>query len=197
MNLGRKIAFYRKKLNITQEALAGQLGVTNQAVSKWEADQCCPDISLLPKMADIFEISLDELFDREFQASSAPALPWADDGTLRAVLFVGRQLVSGHPAAQEIQFQYEGPALNVTSELSIICDDVQGSVTAGASVTCDDVHGNVQAASHVTCDCVDGDVSAGADVNCDEVAGNVQAGRDVRCGHLEGNAIAGNGVYVG
>ena len=38
MELGRKIAFYRKTLNITQDALARQLGISNQAVSKWETE---------------------------------------------------------------------------------------------------------------------------------------------------------------
>ena len=65
MTLGNKIASCRKKLNITQDALARQLGVTNQAVSKWESDQCCPDVMLLPKIAEIFGITTDELFGRE------------------------------------------------------------------------------------------------------------------------------------
>lgn len=65
MTLGNKIAYYRKKLNITQDALARQLGVTNQAVSKWESGQCCPDVMLLPKIAEIFGIAIDELFGRE------------------------------------------------------------------------------------------------------------------------------------
>lgn len=65
MPLGNKIAFYRKKQNITQEALARQLGVTNQAVSKWESDHSCPDVMLLPKIAEVFGISIDELFGRE------------------------------------------------------------------------------------------------------------------------------------
>ena len=67
MTLGNRIAFYRKNRNFTQDALAKQLGVTNQAVSKWESDQCCPDVMLLPKLAEIFGISMDELFGRESQ----------------------------------------------------------------------------------------------------------------------------------
>lgn len=59
------IAFYRKKNGFTQEELAQKLGVTNQSVSKWESAQCCPDISLIPTLADIFEISIDELFGKE------------------------------------------------------------------------------------------------------------------------------------
>ena len=62
LKLNDTICFYRKKQGLTQEDLAQRLGVTNQSVSKWESAQCCPDISLLPKLADIFEISIDELF---------------------------------------------------------------------------------------------------------------------------------------
>ncbi|MEE1239872.1 MAG: helix-turn-helix transcriptional regulator [Acutalibacteraceae bacterium] len=43
---------------MTQEELAVKFGVTNQSVSKWESAQCCPDISLIPKLADIFDISI-------------------------------------------------------------------------------------------------------------------------------------------
>ena len=46
---------------MTQEQLANALGVTNQSVSKWESGQCCPDIQLLPSIAELFEVSVDEL----------------------------------------------------------------------------------------------------------------------------------------
>ena len=59
--LGKRIAENRKKLKLTQEQLAEKLGVTAQAVSKWENDISCPDISILPQLAQIFEISTDEL----------------------------------------------------------------------------------------------------------------------------------------
>lgn len=59
--IGKRIARHRKELGLTQDALAEQLGVTAQAVSKWENDQSCPDISLLPTLCRIFGISTDEL----------------------------------------------------------------------------------------------------------------------------------------
>lgn len=62
LKLNDTISFYRKKQGLTQEELDVKLGVTNQSVSKWESAQCCSDISLIPKLADIFEISIDELF---------------------------------------------------------------------------------------------------------------------------------------
>lgn len=62
--LNENIAFFRKKRGITQEELANTLGVTNQAVSKWESGKCAPDIQLLPDIAEYFNISIDELFGR-------------------------------------------------------------------------------------------------------------------------------------
>ena len=59
--LGKRIVANRKRLELTQDQLAEQLGVTAQAVSKWENDQSCPDIGILPKLANIFGISTDEL----------------------------------------------------------------------------------------------------------------------------------------
>jgi len=55
-------------LELTQEQLAEKLGITAQAVSKWENDISCPDISILPKLADIFGVTIDELLGREAPA---------------------------------------------------------------------------------------------------------------------------------
>ena len=59
--LGKNIAKHRKALGLTQDQLAEQLGVTAQAVSKWENDQSCPDITMLPRLAEIFHTTTDEL----------------------------------------------------------------------------------------------------------------------------------------
>ena len=59
--LGVRIAQYRKQRGITQEQFAEHLGVSGQAVSKWENDLSCPDISLLPQIADYFGLTIDEL----------------------------------------------------------------------------------------------------------------------------------------
>ena len=61
-NIGAKIAELRREHNMKQDELAEQLGVTPQAVSKWENGASMPDISLLPKLAKIFGVSIDELF---------------------------------------------------------------------------------------------------------------------------------------
>ncbi len=61
MTLGKRIATLRKEKGLKQDDLADMLDVSAQAVSKWENDQTCPDISLLPKLAQILGITVDEL----------------------------------------------------------------------------------------------------------------------------------------
>ncbi|HBN86141.1 MAG TPA: hypothetical protein DDZ89_20135 [Clostridiales bacterium] len=61
LKINEQISFLRKQKGMTQEGLAQALGVSNQAVSKWESAQCCPDIGLLPDIAKLFDVSIDEL----------------------------------------------------------------------------------------------------------------------------------------
>ena len=63
MELGKKIRQLRYKANLTQEQLAEQLGIGAQSVSKWENSVAMPDISALPLIAEIFGVSIDDLFD--------------------------------------------------------------------------------------------------------------------------------------
>ena len=63
MNMGKQIRENRLRCNLTQEKLAETLGVTPQAVSKWESGTGFPDITLLPKLSSIFGVKIDELFD--------------------------------------------------------------------------------------------------------------------------------------
>ena len=65
MKLNENIASLRKKKGLTQEELAQVFGVTNQAVSKWESAQSCPDIALLPEIAAYFGVSVDALMGVE------------------------------------------------------------------------------------------------------------------------------------
>ena len=60
-SIGSRIAKYRKEKGLTQEALANQMGVSSQAVSKWETDASCPDIAALPQLCKILGITTDEL----------------------------------------------------------------------------------------------------------------------------------------
>ena len=66
--MGAMIAALRKEKGMTQLELAKELGVTDKAVSKWERDLSCPDISSIPKLAQVLGVSVDELM----QSKAAP-----------------------------------------------------------------------------------------------------------------------------
>lgn len=63
IKLGEKIKSLRKQKNITQEVFADYLGVSFQAVSKWENGNTMPDVTMIPAIASFFGVSTDELFD--------------------------------------------------------------------------------------------------------------------------------------
>lgn len=65
IHLAERIRTERCRRDYTQEELAGCLGVTKAAVSKWECGQSAPDIALLPKLASLFSVTLDELLGYE------------------------------------------------------------------------------------------------------------------------------------
>ncbi|MGX8692903.1 MAG: helix-turn-helix domain-containing protein [Clostridia bacterium] len=229
-SMGAIIARKRKELGLTQEQLATALGISYQAVSKWENELSSPDISALPLLADTLGLTLDELFGRETlqalvpvpapgpKTDAAPSegaeLPWPDDDTLYAVLFVGHRLV-GHEGlgSQQVILHIEGDAKNVQSDFDVKVDgEVQGSVSAGGDVDCGavggdvnaggdvdcgDVQGHVNAVGDVDCSVVEGNVSAGGDASCDGVEGGVQAGGDVSCGNVGGSVQAGGDLSCG
>lgn len=70
-SMGEIISTLRKEKGMTQKELADQLNITDKAVSKWERDLSCPDTQLLPRLAEIFGISLEALMN-------AKAAPVAD-----------------------------------------------------------------------------------------------------------------------
>ncbi|MDD6678775.1 MAG: helix-turn-helix transcriptional regulator [Firmicutes bacterium] len=190
MSMGTKISRYRKEHGLTQESLARMLNVTNQAVSKWETDQCFPDTMLLPALADALGISLDALFGREEKQGSGEGrqtvseLPWENDDAFHVVLYCGHTLIGENPAEERVTFCYEGPAKDLYCRLNLECGDVSGDVKAGGYVECDDVGGGVASGGYVECGDVSGDVKAGGYVECGDVDGNVVAGTQAECGRV-------------
>lgn len=69
--LGTIITELRKQHGMTQLELAEKMGVTDKAVSKWERDLSCPDINSIPQLAEILEVSVDDLMQvkKDHQAS--------------------------------------------------------------------------------------------------------------------------------
>ena len=198
---GQRIAQLRRERGMTQENLAQKLGVTNQAVSKWESDQCCPDIMQLPVLADTFGITLDELFGRAQKTNTM--LPWPDDGNLRAVCFLGQSLVErkeilpDERSLEKAELHFSGTVENIRSDYSVICKDsiIHGNVWAGDGVQCGEVGGGVRAGDSVDCGSVRGSVTAGDSIQCGDVGGSAHAGDSLHCGNIGGMAKAGDRIY--
>ncbi len=76
---GSMVASLRKKEGMTQLELAQRLGITDKAVSKWERNLSYPDIELIPKIAEIFGISVDELM--QIKSEEAPRKNKAEEIT--------------------------------------------------------------------------------------------------------------------
>lgn len=106
--LGDRIKFHRKRLGMTQEQLAVRMGVSAQAVSKWENNLSCPDISVLPDLAGVFGISVDELLGKgsaareaeivepeEEKESSGYTWNWKYEGKKGGILFAAYILTVG------------------------------------------------------------------------------------------------------
>ncbi len=63
LNIGENIKRLRTDAGLTQRALAYKLQISIQAVSKWEQSRSYPDITLLPRIAELFSVSIDKLFE--------------------------------------------------------------------------------------------------------------------------------------
>ncbi len=102
--LGKRIVQNRKRMGMTQDQLAERLGVTPQAVSKWENDQSCPDITMLPRLAAIFGISTDQLLglDPQEEATAHQAEVIVEDA-------------SGEGASGKWEFKYDSGRMGTLS----------------------------------------------------------------------------------
>ena len=130
--LNSSIAYYRKLNGLTQEELAEKAGVSCQAVSKWEQQLSCPDVTLLSLLANIFHISVDELFglvpQKEVIYDFVEELPWPDDGKVRIALYKGKKLM--HQSSYEcvhgensVQLQFHGGSYEITGKCKFVCKE--------------------------------------------------------------------------
>ena len=93
MNIGNNIKQLRQKNNLTQEQVAGKLGVSYQAVSKWENGANTPDIALLPEIANLFGVTIDSLFSDDINEFSEALSLAKDDDIIRIVQMRGRKII--------------------------------------------------------------------------------------------------------
>lgn len=93
MNIGNNIKLLRQQKNLTQDQIAEKLGVSYQAVSKWENNANTPDIALLPEIAELFGVSIDVLFSDNITDYSDIHSFMKDDDVIRIVQMRGTKIL--------------------------------------------------------------------------------------------------------
>ena len=203
MCIGENIARLRRARGWTQAELGEKLGVSNQAISKWESGMTMPDIMLLPTLADMFGIYIDELFSREVKTqvtySLCAELPWGDDGVIRGVVYDGRKLLKHEPILDKFTFEITGEAKKVQSECNIeVNGNVSGGCSAGMSITVSGtVSGGCNTGGDITVGgCLSGGCNTGGDITCGgDLSGDVNCGDTITVGgSVDAKRIQGNVV---
>ena len=126
MSIGNHIYSLRKQKKITQAQLAEKLGVSEQAVSKWENDICAPDVSLFPVIAEYFGVSIDRLFgyhNNSYAEEVKKIIKAADDSmdTYKEIEIVSEGL-SRYPNSPELKI-YLAFSLSMVNRMSEDADE--------------------------------------------------------------------------
>ena len=161
--LAANIQKYRKKSGLTQEELAEKLGVTFQAVSKWENAKSAPDILFLPTMADLFGCYIDELFSRyiktEIHYDLCTEFPWSDDEVIRILQTRGKKIIKVQENNSYLEVSFPKNCDETTRQYfkveilgNIVCNSsINGDVVCHGRIDCYEINGDIHA---------DGDVCA-------------------------------------
>ena len=186
--LAKNISLYRKQKSLTQEQLAELIGVSYQAVSKWETEKCLPDITVLPKLSDVFECNIDDLFSKTSNCNNI--IDWEDDDTIRCVVFKGNKLLKAsiptdYQELKKITFEIEGDAKSIECQCNL---SVNGSVSGGATSNGEIIIGGNLSGGVNCC----GDVTAGF-----HISGGINANGDVIVGgNLTGEIHTNRDIVV-
>jgi transcriptional regulator with XRE-family HTH domain/cytoskeletal protein CcmA (bactofilin family) len=196
----------RKSAQLTQDSLASQLGVTYQAVSKWETGSCYPDVTLLPKIAVVFGTTVDYLLGREEAPAakteageaqvasdktappSPDAPPSTDDipttidvdvpGDLEIRLYCKGRQVAESRVNGTVTVRVLGRVRDVACQTNLVCDEIEGDAAVQGSLDC---HGDIG-----------GDVSVGGSLRLKgDIGGDVHVENNLECyGDIGGDVSA-------
>ena len=121
--IGKRIAALRREKGLKQDELAEKLGVSAQAVSKWENDQTCPDISLLPLLAKTLGVTVDELLSgKEESAPAVQIIPVSERKDINDMML--RILVKAH--GNNVRINIPLPLVKVGLDAGLNMEQVAG-----------------------------------------------------------------------
>ena len=185
MSIGKNIASFRKAKGWTQAELGEKIGVSNQAVSKWESGTSMPDVMLLPVLADAFECYVDELFSRvvktEIHYDHCAEFPWADDNTIRIFQTVGKKIIKSQETNTCIEVAFPRNCNETTRQYFKV--EVFGNLFSDSSI-----NGDVVCHGYIDCHEINGDVSAQGTITAHEINSHGKiVCNSLNCDKIEGN----------
>lgn len=165
MNIGNSIKQLRQQKNLTQDQVAKILGVSYQAVSKWETGANTPDIALLPEIANLFGVSIDALFSNNFMDYSDIQSFVKDDDVIRVVQMRGTKVLrvssAFSPDEPPIQIAFPHDCNDRTQYFKV---EVFGHILADGSI-----NGDVICYQTVTSSTINGDVKSDGNIEVKEL----------------------------
>lgn len=204
-NISNNIKKCRKALGLSQEALADELGVTSQAVSKWECMQSIPDIEMMVTLCTFFGISMDKLIlDKDpetivIEEKTENEMAEEDTDNIKNEEHYDRRglfnkiYFDALPDDDNLRvLQFKGKKLlredtydpEIFIPLAIECGESINVHVVGSAHLEGNVGGDLHA-TNATCDMVAGNVN-GVSIECDDVAGDVSA-TGVNCNDVAGD----------
>ena len=142
ISIGKNIKDLRKNMNIGQEVLANAVGVSVQAVSKWETGQSLPDVGIIPDIAAFFEVSIDSLFFGEsFVAAGSEKLTLPNDNKLYIVQVLNGEILDKEKWVRDecISLAVEGFEGTLSVEIwgnASIKGNLNGDLNVGGNIAC-------------------------------------------------------------
>jgi transcriptional regulator with XRE-family HTH domain len=122
--IGKRISALRREKGLKQEDIAQALDVSSQAVSKWENDQSCPDISLLPKLAKLLGVSVDTLLSGEEEKPAAELVPEQKRKDIKDMML---RVVIDSEDGEKVRINVPMVLLQVATETGIGMVEISGS----------------------------------------------------------------------
>ena len=166
MNIGNNIKQLRQRKNMTQEEVAEKLGVSCQAVSKWENNANTPDIILLPVIAEIFGLPIDALFSDNIEIYSGIQSFLKDDGVFRVVQMRGTKIVNVSstfsPDEPPIEIAFPHDCNDRTQYFKV---EVYGHIIVDGSI-----NGDVVCQQSIQSGTINGDVKCDGNIKVNELS---------------------------
>ncbi|MBQ0010364.1 MAG: helix-turn-helix domain-containing protein [Ruminococcus sp.] len=186
MSIGNNIKQLRQQKNITQEEVAKKLGVSSQAVSKWENNANTPDIMLLPVIADLFNVPIDALFSDSIEIYSDIQSFLKNDDVFRVVQMRGSKIVkvssTFSPDEPPIEIAFPHDCNDRTQYFKV---EVYGHIISDGSINGDVVcHQSIQSGT------INGDVKCEGNIKVNEInCQKVICNNITECYHLQAGTI--------